>query len=1018
MSPHPPGDRREPEGQLSEPPGPAPIAPGLGAPLLGPTLPADAQAVEAGLRRLATLARAQGDPGLRDFLLAAPELPGPGPLVRGILAGSPFLTDCLMAEPDVLRRFHEVGPDVAAAELLAAVEALEVTERGRLAGSLRRLRRRVALLVALADLAGLWPLEQVSETLTTFADRAIERALAHLLLDAARRGELAPRDPADPARGSGLVVLGMGKYGARELNYSSDVDLVVLFDEARMPARAADGPMALAARLTRSLVHLLEHPTPEGYVFRIDLRLRPHLPGHPLVISTEAAELYYERHGQNWERAAFIKARAAAGDVEAGERFLSTLQPYVWRRNLDYAAIRDIHSIKRQINAHRGFGSIRVHGHDIKVGRGGIREIEFFAQTQQLILGGRDRTLRSARTCETLAALARARWIEPRTAEELTAAYRLLRALEHRLQMVADKQTQMLPAREQEFARFAAFAGFASPEALAARVLEVLQTVERHYAALFEREPDLGAGGNLVFTGTDDDPATLRTLSAMGFREPAAVAARIRAWHHGHIRATRSTRARELLTELTPKLLSLLTAQPDPDHAFRLFDEFVSALPAGVQLFSLLRANPKLLDLLADLMGAAPRLARHLAHQSDLFEQLIQPDFFEPLPDAERLAAELAARLGDARDLQDTLDLSARWARGRQFQAGVQVLLGIASAEEAAATLTAIAETVLRALLPRAEAWLEPQHGRVPGGAFVVLGLGKLGSRELTVGSDLDLVFVYDAPEGARSTGPKPLDAATWYGRLGNRLVAAITARTAGGQLYEIDTRLRPSGNLGPPACALANFARYQLETAEVWEQQALTRARVVAGDPELAARVEAAIVAAVRRPRPLPALSTAVRAMRERIWREHGKEDPWALKHTRGGLVDLEFAAQFLVLAHAHAVPALHRTGTIAVFEAAGEAGILEPAAAREAVAALRLLHALQAVLRLSTAERFDPARAPPGLRQALLAAARRALPDEPLPDFAALERRLVESEAAARQLFDGLCPPGARPESARRGA
>ena len=990
--------------------------PGLDPFPLAPPLPTDPAAVETGLQRLATLARTTGDPGLATFLAAAPGLPGLGSVLRGVFAGSPFLTECLLAEPDILRRLHEAGPDVAFAELTAALEALDPGDRSRVMAQLRRFRRRTALLVGLADLAGLWPLEQVSEALTAFADRAIERALTHLLLDAAKRGELALRDPADPARESGLIVLGMGKYGARELNYSSDVDLVVLFDEAVLPCRAADGPTALAARLTRSLVHLLEHPSREGYVFRTDLRLRPHLPGHPLVISAGAAELYYERHGQNWERAAFIKARAAAGDRAAGERFLGALQPYLWRRSLDYAAIRDIHSIKRQINAHRGFGSIRVHGHDIKVGRGGIREIEFFAQTQQLILGGRDRRLRSPRTCETLAALAEGRWIEPRAAAELTEAYRLLRCLEHRLQMVADKQTQMLPAREQEFARFAAFAGFATPEALAERVLATLQTVERHYAALFEREPDLGAGGNLVFTGTGDDPGTLETLRSMGFAEPRQVAARIRAWHHGHIRATRSTRARELLTELTPRLLSLLTAQPDPDHAFRLFDEFVSALPAGVQLFSLLRANPKLLDLLADLMGAAPRLARHLASQSDLFEQLIQPDFFEPLPEPERLAAELASRLGDARDLQDTLDLAARWARGRQFQAGVQVLLGLAGAEEAAATLTAIAETVLRALLPRAEAWLEPQHGRVPGGSFVVLGLGKLGSRELTVGSDLDLVFVYDAPEGARSNGPKPLDAATWYGRLGNRLVAAITARTAGGQLYEIDTRLRPSGNVGPPACALSNFARYQLETAEVWEQQALTRARVVAGDPQLAARVEAAIAAAVRRPRELGPLAAAVRAMRERIWREHGKEDPWALKHTRGGLIDLEFSAQFLVLAHARAVPALHRTATLAVLEAAGEAGLLEPSTAREAAAALRLLHALQAVLRLSTSDRFDPAAAPEGLRRALLAAARRALPDEPLPDFAALERRLVESEAAARQLFDQLCPPGGAAQEATR--
>ncbi|MCS6879098.1 MAG: bifunctional [glutamine synthetase] adenylyltransferase/[glutamine synthetase]-adenylyl-L-tyrosine phosphorylase [Geminicoccaceae bacterium] len=983
---------------------------------LGPPLALDPLLVEAGLRRWHALAATTGDPELAAFIRAAPDLPRWGPILRAVFAGSPFLTDCLLAEPDLVRRLNEDGVAATRDFVFAELASLDPSERGRLASGLRRARRKIALLVGLADLAGALALEETSETLTAFADAALSKAVRHLLLDGVRRGELGPLDPEDPERGSGLVVLGMGKYGARELNYSSDVDLIVLFEDGKLPCRASDGPMAAATRLARSLVHLLEQPTRDGYVFRIDLRLRPHLPGHPLVISTEAAEAYYERHGQNWERAAFIKARAAAGDRAAGERFLRRLVPYVWRRSLDFAAIRDIHSIKRQIHAHRGFGAIRVLGHDIKVGRGGIREIEFFAQTQQLILGGRDRDLRSPRTCEALRALADKRWIAPRAAEELVGAYRFLRCLEHRLQMVADKQTQTIPVREQEVARFAAFAGFPSPEAMIARVLAELQTVERHYAALFEREPDLGAGGSLVFTGTEDDPGTLQTLATMGFREPQAVAARIRSWHHGHIRATRSTRARELLTELTPALLQALSRQADPDLAFKLFDEFVSALPAGVQLFSLLVANPRLLDLLADLMGAAPRLARHLATQSDLFEQLIQPDFFEPLPRAESLSAELAARLGDARDLQDTLELAARWARGRQFQAGVQVLLGIASAEEAAEALTAIAETVLRALLPRAEAWLEPQHGRIPGGAFVVLGFGKLGSRELTVGSDLDLVFVYDAPEGARSDGPKPLDAASWYARLGNRLVAAITARTAGGQLYEIDTRLRPSGNVGPPACALANFERYQMETAEVWEQQALTRARVVAGDPELGRRVEEVIARAVRRPRDRETLARAVRAMRERIWREHGREDPWAVKHARGGLVDLEFAAQFLVLAHAAEHPELHRTATLSVLETAGELGVLAPHTAREAAAALKLLHALQAVLRLSTSARFDPATAPPGLKHALLAAARRALPDEPLPDFAALERRLVEAEAAARQLFDELCPPSGTSDDPRR--
>ncbi len=948
----------------------------------------------------------RGRSQLEDWLTA----PGHRQLIDGILGSSPFLTECLLAEMDRLVAFVAAGPDGAFAALLEEAAALAIAHRGPLMTHLRRMRRGAALLVALADLAGLWDLDAVTAALSRFADLAIGRAVDHLLLEGMQRGEIDLPDPTRPGAGSGLVVLAMGKLGAFELNYSSDIDLIVLFDGARLAYRGSEAPMAFAVRLARTLVYMLEQKTRDGYVFRTDLRLRPHLPGHPLAISCEDAELYYERHGQNWERAAFIKARPVAGDIEAGDTFLERLRPYVWRKYLDYAAIRDIHSIKRQIHAHRGFSHIRVLGHDLKVGRGGIREIEFFVQTQQLILGGRYPELRGRRTREVLAALAAGRWIESDAARELDAAYVVLRGLEHRLQMRNDRQTQLLPAGESEFARFAAFAGHADAAAFEEAVRAVLLTVERHYAALFEKEPDLGAGARLVFTGTEDDPETLETLRGMGFRDPAAVSARIRSWHHGHIRATRSARARELLTELTPSILEALRRQPDIDEAFRLFDEFVSNLPAGVQIFSLLRANPPLLTLLSDLMGAAPRLAGYLSRHVDLFESMLAPDFFEPLPQAAELERELDARLADARHLEEVLDLTRRWAHGRQFQAGLHVLLGVSDVRAAQACLTALAEVVLAALLPRAEAWLVPQHGRIAGGAFTVLGLGKLGSGELTIGSDLDLVFVFDAPPEARSDGPQPLAATTYYARLGQRLVSAISARTAEGRLYEIDTRLRPSGNVGPVACSLDGFIRYNRETAQSWEHQALTRARAVAGDPELGRRLEQEIDEIVRLPRDPVRLAGEIRAMRERIFREHGSDNPWNLKHVRGGLVDLEFTAQFLQLAWSHAHPELRSTRTRQVLERAGTAGLLEPERARDLVAALDLQHALQAVLRLSTSPGFRAGEAPPGIREALLRAANRVVDGAlPLGTFEALEARLSESRAIVRDSFDRLCPPAA---------
>ena len=960
----------------------------------------DAAAAERGLARWSRLPDGQAD-AARDLELER--------LLAGIFGNSPYLSELLLGEPAVLRSMLAQGPDVALEALLAEHAAEPAGQRTKLMERLRRTKRRVALLTALADIAGLWALERTTEVLTRFADLATQEALELVLREAAQRGEIEAVDQERLQDEAGIIVLGMGKLGALELNYSSDIDLIVLFDPDRLRYRGREGPMAFAVRLTRALAHILEHRTRDGYAFRTDLRLRPHPPGHPLALSIEDAEQYYERHGQNWERAALIKARVIAGDRSAGEGFLRALEPFLWRRHLDYAAIRDIHSIKRQINAYRGHGQIRVAGHDLKVGRGGIREIEFFVQTQQLILGGRLPELRAPGTCAALRALVDARWLESAIADELIDAYRFLRSAEHRLQMVGDRQTHSLPARPEQLERFAAFMGYPDAASLSDAVRSHLERVEAHYAALFETSIDLGGGRALVFTGTDDDPDTLATLAEMGFAQPKAIAARVRAWHHGHIRATRDARARELLTELMPRLLQAIAEQSDPDAAFERFDEFVSNLPAGVQLFSLFRANPRLLGLIADLMGTAPRLAGHLSRHVSLFEAMLDPDFFEPLPDGAALAGELERALRRARDFQDVLDAARRWAQAREFKIGLHVLLGLLDGDAASGHLTDVAERVIQALLPHAEDWLSAQHGRVAGGTFMVLGLGKLGSRELTIGSDLDLIFVYDGRDDARSDGVRPLAAATYYARLGQRLVSALSAQTPEGRLYEIDTRLRPSGNLGPVACSVDNFERYQLETAQTWEHQALTRARAIAGDPALARRVEAVIRRALLTPREHEALAREVAAMRARIFREHGSEDPWNLKHARGGLVELEFIAQFLKLRFAPEHPDLLTTGTVETLLRAAADRLLDPDDGAALVRAGRLYHRLQAVLRLAVQEGFHPARAPSGLRQALVRAAWHDASELPAQaeDFVELEQTLIQAQARVQRVFEGLCPP-----------
>jgi len=872
-------------------------------------------------------------------------------LLASIFGNSPFLSGVAVKEWAFLSRLVEEGADPLFLETTIAVE-LRADLGEDTAALMRRLRtakRRIALVAAAAELVSAWSLEQQTEALTRFAEASLGAALRHLLRQAVNRGSLGLSSTDDPERGCGLIVLGMGKLGGYELNYSSDIDLILLYDPSRARAGTRDGIQSFFVRLARDLGRILDERTGDGYVFRTDLRLRPDPASTPLALSVAAALAYYESVGQNWERAALIKARTVAGDRVAGQHFLRELEPFIWRKNLDFAAIQDIHSIKRQINAYRGGGRIAVKGHDIKTGRGGIREIEFFAQTQQLIWGGRLRELRTASTCEALRRLASAGRVDPATVAQLIDDYRFLRRLEHRLQMVDDAQTHALPADPAGVSRIGVFLGYSHTEAFVADLLGHLTSVERHYAELFEQAPSLAGPGNLVFTGVEDDPETLGTLSQLGFAEPATVAGLVRSWHHGRLRATRSQRAREILTELIPELLRIFGATPHPDTALLRFDRFLSRLPAGVQFFSLFYANPGLLQLIAEIMAGAPRLAEQLAQRPALLDAVLTEAFFGPLPEQSGLAVDLDQALGGASNYEDTLDALRRWAGDRRFQVGVQLLRRVLDGRQAGEVLADIAETALAALLPAVEAEFARHHGRVAGGMFIVIGMGRLGSREMTLASDLDLILIYDVPPGSEiSDGPHPLPVASYYARLSQRLIGAITAPTAEGRLYEVDMRLRPSGASGPIASSLAGFTRYQRESAWTWEHMALTRAGPVAGDMALRARVTDAIGLVLASKRDHNRLLLDVADMRRRIADENTRPSSWDLKNRRGGLTDLEFIVQYLVLREAASTPQLLCRGTEQALRALGEVGVLPPQAQHELLAALVLLRQVQALLTL----------------------------------------------------------------------
>jgi glutamate-ammonia-ligase adenylyltransferase len=924
-------------------------------------------------------------------------------VLEAAFGNSPYLSRLGVREHALLADLLGGGPDAIVEKTRA--DAFSAADAGDVNEVLRRLRvakRRTALAIALADIAGIWDLDRVTRELTLFADACVKGALRFMLHEAAMRAGLAEQDGAALEASTGLVVLAMGKYGAFELNYSSDIDLVVFYDAQRFPFRKRDDARGAAVDIVKGIVKLLSETTSDGYVFRTDLRLRPDAGATQVAISTDAAEAYYEGMGQNWERAAMIKARACAGDPEAGADFLKAIEPFVWRRNLDYAAIEDIHSIKRQIHAHGGHGAIAVAGHNIKLGRGGIREIEFFAQTQQLILGGRNPALRPPATMTALDALCARGLVTEVATAELKDAYRYLRKLEHRLQMIEDEQTHTVPKSAEGIAHIACFMGYPDSETFGAALIHQLETVQGHYARLFEREAPLsGSQGNLVFTGVEDDPETLATIAAMGFRDAHHVANAIRGWHHGRIRATRSARARELLTKLVPALLEALAASVDPDAAFMQFDRFLSNLPAGVQLFSLFLARPELLRLVAEIAGSAPRLAAHLAHAPATLDALMDTDFLTSLPGREELDAALHAQMSKADDFEARLDAARRFAKEQIFRVGVQIIQSRVKAEDAGPAFANIAESVLAELLVAAEAELARTAGRVPDGRFAVIAMGKLGGREMTAASDLDLIFVYDVPAAREhSSGPQPMPVIVYYARLAQRLIAALTVLTAAGGLYEVDMRLRPTGNKGPVAVSLESFRRYHETEAWTWERLALTRARAVTGSPDLCREVEAVIRATLITEADPAKLIADAREMRAKLAAQFPGKNRWDLKFASGGLIDIEFVAQTLQLREAPAHPGVLDANTIQALKRLQDRGALSAKHADALMDASAFQQALTQVLRIAVDGTLDPQSVTPGLKALLLRAAE-------APDFEALQRRLSDTQTKAHAIFEKTLQP-----------
>jgi len=931
---------------------------------------------------------------LNDLLTAHPLVTT---LLEAASESSPFLWELASREPARLLRLLNADPDAHFTALLAeqgqATAASEDdTEAMR---HLRLMKAEAALLIAFADIGGVWPVMRAARALTDLADTAVDAASRFALAQAARAGRLAPKDQAQPQAGSGYIVIAMGKMGAFELNYSSDIDLIVFYDPAA-PALPKDAePASLYVRLTQRLVKLLQERTADGYVFRTDLRLRPDPASTAIAISTPAAVSYYESVGQNWERAAMIKARACAGDIKAGEAILNELSPFVWRKYLDFAAVADVHAMKRQINAYRGHGEIAVEGHNVKLGRGGIREIEFFAQTQQLIAGGRNPHLRDRDTLTTLDKLAEDRWIGGDARDDMKAAYCFLRTVEHRLQMVNDEQTQVLPAEREGLERFARFLGFADRDAFAKVLLGHLDKVQRHYARLFEKMPAGPDRPALRFPPEADDHKTLDRLSELGYRKPLEVSTIVRHWLAGGYRSLKGEAARGHLAELLPALLEQLARTDNPDAAVVAFDHFLANLHAATRLLSLLRQNPDLIALIALVLGVAPRLADTLARYPQVMDALVDPSFFGALPDDRELGRRLDVALAQSRYDEDLLERIRMFGLEYMFLIGVRILSGTLTARQAGEAFARLADAVIRAVHRSVAGNFVGAHGHIPGQEDAVLAMGKLGGYEMTASSDLDLILIYDFDQAhPESDGARPLYGAQYFARLTQRLINALTAQTNYGALYQVDMRLRPSGRAGPLATQIEGFAGYQETEAWTWEHMALTRARVVSASSAFAARVEGVIRDILRRPRDAALIAGDVVEMRAAIAKEKGDKDRWDLKYAAGGLIDLEFIAQYLQLVHAHDLPEILDTSTARVLDKAWQLRVLAVEDAEVLRPAAQLYQDVTQILRLCLPGPFDPKTAGQGLLRLLARAA-------DVPDFATLEATLIETQAKVRASF-----------------
>ena len=876
---------------------------------------------------------------------------------QSALTHSRYFRQLLDARPEIVDWLVEHARQAVDADLMRRfISAETVIDDESLKRTLRRLRQRVMAALIVRDVSGLASLAEVVETMTQLADVSTNYALDWVHSQLTRQyGE--PLD--SRGRPQRLLIVGMGKLGGRELNVSSDVDYIFIYPETGHTAGRDDGGGKIDTfdfflRVGKRLIAALDEVTGDGQVFRVDMRLRPNGDSGPLVGSLDALENYFITQGREWERYAWIKARVMNEGINLQPEWVRALEkisrPFIFRKYLDFGAINAMRDLHAQIRREVARKDMAEH---IKLGPGGIREIEFIAQVFQLIRGGRDPGLQIRPTLKVLALLVGRRLLPAESEQELANAYQFLRRLEHRLQYVNDAQTHMLPNGTEEREQIAISMGFADW----ATLLPILEAhrarVARHFGQIFS-DPEEGTHllAGLWFGQTEGDDA-LEQLSILGYQKPQAMLERLRAFRQSGRYLQLAATSRERLDALGPRLIDAAAATPTPDSTWQRGLDFLEAISRRGAYLALLQQYPQALSKVAELIGASSWAAEYLTRHPLLLDELLDPRLYDVAVDWPAFRSELQLRLThNTDDTEQEMDILREAHHAQAFRLLVQDIAGLQTLEHLSDHLTELADIMVQSTLDLCWSKLKNRHREQA--KFAVIGYGKLGGKELGYASDLDIVFLHDDP--AAEAGER-------YARLGQRINTWLSSRTSAGILFETDLRLRPNGDSGMLVTSIESFRDYQLKNAWVWEHQALTRARFCAGDPDVGAQFEAIRVEILRQQRDLQDLKKEVLTMRQRMLANHASnsEDEFDIKQDPGGIIDVEFIVQYLVLGHAHAHPELcANLGNIALLGIAAELGLIPSRLADPVRNAYREYRRMQHAKRLNGSPQARVERAP----------------------------------------------------------